>query len=124
MQDTVSDSTNICVSYGSVDSLLRVELPVIQQNLSKAVASVGGDSALTEVSTDPSHQLHYSTKDGKGSLALGSSLTNKNGLLIRLRRRKSQPEHTECEVLGAIQHSHAFTSLADYKVRIFCRHVD
>ena len=115
-----NDSSMQVIQYGNLRELIRVELPCLMKDEEKAINLLGGMSAINDAAkdTDNSLQFKISTFNSNGS-TVSATTVHKNGILLKLRRRKDDHTQTECSVLGAVPRSYVFNNLCDYKVILY-----
>lgn len=109
---------------GEIPEISRLELPCFVQSNDKALDCLGGKDSVCEAIRDSEStlQFKYPTTD-LTQTQIGASLVHKNGLLLKIRRKKPtaggvQSTSTTCEIVGKVSRSFNFDSLADYQVSL------
>jgi hypothetical protein len=115
--DTESDSIRVICS--DLKEHARIELPVFVDDIGSTFAALGAEPAMLDAANNEESPLRFKLSSlPANSSTTTASVVHKNGLLLRVRRSRKNPEDTSCTVLGIVPKSHVFNNLADYKVRL------
>ena len=121
-QTTSNGRSTIQVVCGEVPEISRLELPCFVQSGEKALDCLGGKDTVCEAMKDSESALQFKYPTAEiTQTQIAASLVHKNGLLLRIRRKKAsagnvQPSDTTCEIVGKVSRSFNFDNLADYQV--------
>lgn len=110
--------SKIVISENSCKKFLLVEVPALIQNEKKAFEFLGSKE-IVEKQLNNQVELHFRFP-GENPLrsTLISNKVNKSGLLVKIRRKKSNPEAPLAqEVLGVVTTGKSFETPADYQVK-------
>lgn len=120
----MNNDSDAKVIFGELETLARVELPCFTSSAQVALDMMGGEDFLCRSLKNPTNALQVKFPSGN---VIRPNLTatplSKNGLLIKIRRRKSsscdtEKEKPDIEILGGVPRSYVFNTTADYQVAI------
>jgi hypothetical protein len=111
------ESEPIRVVCSELKEYARIELPAFVNDIDSTFAALGAESAVLAANNNEDSPLQFKLSSlPANSSTTTASVVHKNGLLLRVRRSRKNPENTSCTVLGIVPKSHIFNNLADYKV--------
>jgi hypothetical protein len=104
---------------GDLKEIVSVELPCFVKSSKTALEMLGGDAALQSAfdsnTSSSSLQLRFPTKDQTRHNVQGGPI-GRQGILIKIRRKKTDPTNMSVEVLGCVNKSFVFNNPSDYQV--------
>jgi hypothetical protein len=110
---------SIQINVGDLKELISVELPCFVKSSKTAIEMLGGDAALQSAfdnnTSSCSLQFRFPTKDQTRHNIQGCPI-GRQGVLIKIRRKKTDPDNMSVEVLGCVNKTFLFNNPADYQV--------